>query len=196
MISVIKNYFVNANLIIPKNNESGTLWLGNYKSALDSKFLIDNNISVIINVSKDMPFIYEDIELEQTPCINHLETLRIPVDDSRTEKDIILMEQYYPIAIPFVLQKLIIENKNVLIHCHAGAQRSSSLVVAILYVILLNSYMSSYIFNLKCDPHCVTKEELMKCIINYVLERRPQSFTFGYRINFKKSLERYFQVTI
>ena len=44
------NFINNQDLII-KN-----LWLGNHKSSLDKEFLLNNNIKLIINLSKDLPF--------------------------------------------------------------------------------------------------------------------------------------------
>ena len=44
------NLINNQDLII-KN-----LWLGNHKSSVDKDFLTKNNIKLIINLSKDLPF--------------------------------------------------------------------------------------------------------------------------------------------
>lgn len=127
---MIFNYFENVNNIIPgddnvnnkgpkfNNIVSGQVWLGNMKSALNPQFLKDNNISVIINCSVDIPFIF-DITDPHEFGIAELETFRIPVYDSLLEDDIRIMEQYLSKVLPFLLKKLLKEKKNILIHCHA-----------------------------------------------------------------------------
>ena len=93
MMSYISNILENVNLIIPENKKSGALWLGNYKSALDPVFLKDNNVSVIINCSVDLPYIYDILDKEGHG-LNKLESFRIPVYDSLLDHDIYIMEQY------------------------------------------------------------------------------------------------------
>jgi len=39
-----------------------------------------------------------------------------------------------------------------------------------------------------------SKNELMKRIIKYIIKRRPQAFSWGLRVNFKSSLERFFNI--
>ena len=190
MMSYINNFFENANEIIPRNPKSGSLWLGNYKSALDPVFLKNNNISVIINCSVDLPYIYDILD-QENHGLNKLETFRIPVYDSLLDHDIYIMEQYYHTVLPFILKKLIGERKNVLIHCHAGAQRSASVVAAILFILIDNEIMDIDGLENKSD-----KSKLMKKIIEYILSKRPRVFSYGFRVNFKKSLESFFAIEI
>ena len=163
----------NADLIIKESENSGALWLGNYKASIDANFLIDNNISVIINCTKDIPYAFD--------C-NLIEYFRIPVNDSQSEEDMVTMERYFSIVLPFIFNKLITEHKNVLVHCHAGAQRSACVVAAILFII---------------DRHINGEPEIdtMHKVINYIVKKRPIAFKYGIRINFKKSLESYFEFT-
>ena len=116
----------NANLIIKRTKDNGNLWLGNMKAALNLEFLVDNNISVIINVSPDIPYVHEIMDPEmlckqnKNYCgLRQLESMRIPVFDSLLPHDIYLMEQYLPHVLPFIIQKLHKEKKNVLVHCFA-----------------------------------------------------------------------------
>jgi len=76
MISYINSLFENVNNIIPETKKSGALWLGNYKSALDPVFLKDNNISVIINCSVDLPYIYDILD-PANHGLNKLETFTL-----------------------------------------------------------------------------------------------------------------------
>lgn len=179
--------FENANLIIPETSSNGTLWLGNYKSALDIEFIKQNNISVIVNCSVDLPYIYDIIDVN-SHGLSKLETFRIPVYDSLLDHDIYIMEQYYHTVIPFIIKKLLKEHKNILVHCHAGAQRSASVVAAVLYVLIDNNIM---LFN---EINYSSKDKLMKNIIKYILAKRPRAFSYGFRVNFKKSLETFFNI--
>jgi len=182
------NILDNANLIIPETPSYGSLWLGNYKSALDAQFIKNNNISVIVNCSVDLPYIYDIIDVN-SHGLSKLETFRIPVYDSLLDHDIYIMEQYYHTVIPFIIKKLLKEHKNVLVHCHAGAQRSASVVAAVLYVLIDNDIMSFK----EIDSYS-SKNKLMKNIIKYILLKRPRAFSYGFRVNFKKSLETFFNI--
>ena len=189
MMPYISSLFENVNMIIPENSQSGSLWLGNYKSALDPVFLKDNKISVIINCSADLPYIYDILD-PANHGLNKLETFRIPVYDSLLDHDIYIMEQYYHTVLPFILKKLLTERKNVLVHCHAGAQRSASVVAAVLFVLIDNDIMT-----FDKLPNRPDKSKLMKKIIAYILEKRTRAFSYGFRVNFKKSLENFFNLT-
>ena len=190
MMPYINSLFDNVNMIIPDNKKSGALWLGNYKSALDPLFLKENDISVIINCSADLPYVYDIVD-PANHGLDKLETFRIPVYDSLLDHDIYIMEQYYHTVLPFILKKLLTEHKNILIHCHAGAQRSASVVAAVLFVLIDNDIMT--FDNL---PNRSDKSKLMKKIIAYILEKRPRAFSYGFRVNFKKSLETFFGIEL
>jgi hypothetical protein len=193
-MSYIQTLLENANCIIPRNKKSGALWLGNYKSSLDPVFLKDNNISVIINCTIDLPYVYEILDPEKHG-LSKLETFRIPVYDSLLEHDIIIMEQYLSTALPFILKKLLTEHKNILVNCHAGAQRSAVCVAALLFVLVDNDIMK--LSNKKITITNINdKSKLMKEIIDYILIKRPRAFSYGFRVNFKKSLERFFNITL
>ena len=192
--NILINMFDNANKIIDKTDNNGNLWLGDYQSTLDLDFLVKNQISVIINCTPDIPYIYEVLDSKDLSKIKNLETFRIPVLDSLLEHDILLMEQYYHKVIPFILNKLIRENKNVLVNCYAGKQRSASVVAAVLYVILDNNII--YIPNLHNTSGNTAGNTAgnMNNIIKFILKKRPVAFSFGLRVNFKKSLEKFLKI--
>ena len=182
----INKMFDNVSLIIPKNNKSGALWLGNYKSALDPVFLKDNDITVVINCSVDLPYIHDILDSTQHG-LEKLETFRIPVYDSLLEQDIYIMEEYLHNVLPFILKRLLKDKKNVLVHCFAGKQRSAAVVASVLYVLVDNDIMEFENVSKTKD-----KSKLMKNIIAYILEKRPGVFSYGFRVNFKRSLESFF----
>jgi protein-tyrosine phosphatase len=188
--NIAYNMTENSNLIIPQSEKNGALWLGNYKATLDLDFLVSNNISVVVNCTPDIPYIYEVLDSSEMVNLRQLETFRIPVFDSLLDKDIYLMEQYYHIVLPFILKKLLKEKKNIIINCHAGRQRSASVVALVLYILIDNNLMSYD----KLPSKLNNKPKLMRSIIQYIQKERPQAFSFGMRVNFKKSLENFLHI--
>lgn len=168
----------NANEILPR------LWLGNYHSAHDPEFIRTNNINMIINCTKTIPFIQE---IQSN--FGLIETYRIPVNDSLLQEDFILMEKYFRVVIPLLLRKWTIEKKNILIHCHAGKQRSAIVAAALLKVLLDNNYI-----NLTEIPKGIDGNKQFEYICNYLLLKRPNVFTYGFRINFQSSFKHYFNL--
>jgi dual specificity phosphatase 12 len=179
MSGYITNYNNNISVdqIIPR------LWLGNYQAALDIDFLSKNKINLVINCTPNIPFV-------SNSNIRGIETFRIPVYDSLLEKDIILMEQYFKIIIPLLLRKYTIEKKNILIHCHAGKQRSAIVTAALLKVLVDNNYI-----NITDIPKQSNKIKQFNYIYNYMLSKRPKVFSYGFRVNFEKTYFRYFNIS-
>jgi hypothetical protein len=174
----------NASLMLSRSEKNGALWLGNSDAIIDSKFLIQNDIKVVINCTPHLPFIYETNQ--PIKGLTDLETIRLPVHDSLLDKDIYLMENYYHDILPFTLNKLINEKKNVIINCRAGRQRSASIVALVLFMIAdMTHLIETHL------PRKESKSELMRSVIKYILKKRPQSFSCGLRINFKRSLENF-----
>lgn len=159
-------FFVNANQIVPR------LWIGNFKSALDKDFITKNNINVIVNCTNDMPF----------PVLNSpVRTIRIGVDDSLLQKDILLMESYLKKIIPVLEEMYTERGSNILVHCHAGKQRSCIVVAALLYELWKSDYVGR-------------EDELREEVISHIISKRPQAFTFGLRVNFFQSFKRFSKV--
>ena len=176
------------------------LWLGNYKAALDIDFLKQNKIDLIINCTPNIPFINNEKSL-------NIETYRIPVNDSLLERDFILMEKYFKIAIPMLLQKYTIENKKILIHCHMGKQRSAILTAALLKVLIDNNHihLPEIPENIGTLPSARQgtlpnvsarqgNQKQFEYICNYLLSKRYQVFTYGLRINFEPTYKRFFKI--
>jgi protein tyrosine/serine phosphatase len=170
------NFYNDADEIIPN------IYLGNHNSALNLNFLKKNDINVIINCTKDKSFITDDVDIRP-------EMYRIPVNDSLLECDFIIMQEQLKNIVPLLLRKYTIEKKNILVHCHMGKQRSAIVVAALLKVLLDHNYLS-----LDEVPKNITSKKQFSYICNYIVKKRPQSFTFGYRINFKPSYFRFFNI--
>jgi len=94
------------------------LWLGDIFSP-NQEFIDKHNISCIINCTVSAPF----------PENNQVKfKLRVPVKDNRKLDQIYLMYQHLDVGANFIAKHL--PNNNILIHCHAGRQRSISVLAA------------------------------------------------------------------
>ncbi len=103
-----------ANLILPR------LWLGNAKASMNDDFIRQNNITVVFNCTKNLPF---------SPMIPI--KYRIPVDDNLEEEEIRNMELWSS-EIAFKMMAEYVEGKTILVHCMAGMQRSAASVAFML----------------------------------------------------------------
>ena len=93
------------------------LWIGDHYASMNKEFLLKNNISTIINCTKNFNF----IELDG------INKYRIPINDDRSdesnEKMLEYFDKYYKI-----IDNSLLNNNGILIHCHAGCQRSATLI--------------------------------------------------------------------
>ena len=96
------------------------LWIGNHIAASTHNFYIENSISCVINCTKELDFLTNKSELT---------TVRIPVDDDLSEKQVELLYLYLWKITKYIHQKLS-QYKNILVHCYAGVQRSATIVCA------------------------------------------------------------------
>jgi hypothetical protein len=103
-----------ANEIIPR------LWLGNRQASQNEFWLRQNNITVIFNATKDIPFV------SGIPSM-----YRVPVDDNLQENEIRNME-LWSWEIIFKVMNEYNKGKTILIHCAAGMQRSAAIVAMVL----------------------------------------------------------------
>lgn len=99
-----------ANEILPR------LWLGNVRASKDEDFIRENNIQVVFNCTKNLPF---------SPLIPV--KYRVPVDDNLEEDEIRNMELWSSeIAYKIIAEYK--EGRTILVHCMAGMQRSAASV--------------------------------------------------------------------
>lgn len=132
------------------------LWVGDMKSAVDINFMKRHNIRAVINCTPDVPMMFSGVDY-----------MKLKMNDTLKQQDIEDMIKYLPHAVKFIYDKRR-EGKNVLVHCHAGMQRSATIVVA---------YLSA-----------VHKLKLLDAAL-IVINKRPQAFHYGKHMNFSKSLE-------
>ena len=142
------------------------LWVGNDYASRDYIFLQQQRIGAVLNCTPDI-----NNELAK-PQVGSLEYMRINVNDNG--QDTAKMINYLPHAVSFIYKNLVLDQKNVFVHCHAGIQRSCIIIAAYL---------------------CKTENLSPEVAIKRVLERRPVAFGNGSRINFKQALEEYYNNT-
>lgn len=104
----------NANEILPN------IWLGNLYSSKDESFLTHFKIKLVINCTKHniIPYFYDKLGII---CY------RLPVYDQKDPGNNEIFLNYKNQLID-VIHQYINQNKPVLIHCYAGAQRSATLL--------------------------------------------------------------------
>ncbi len=110
----------NADLIIPR------LWIGNAKAAADREFLRKENITVVFNCTKTLPFD------DSVPY-----RYRIAVDDNLEPTEIqFMIDSAEDIAYNMLREYKL--GRGILVHCHAGMQRSCA-ATAIFLMLLRQS---------------------------------------------------------
>jgi hypothetical protein len=166
--------------------------LGDSNCALDPKFISDNGIEVIINCTPNVAFLTDQCSEADLLVHHKLENLRLPVYDSQLEKDFLLMQHYFTFILPYLFDKYTKENKTILIHCFAGKQRSAILVAALLKLLLDANYPME--LQIEDANESLSQSEQLQIISDFIRSKRPQAFTFGYRTNFRKTYERFFNI--
>lgn len=96
------------------------IYLGNINISQNKSFLEKNSIDVVVNCSKDIPFLS-----------NITKNYRIAVDDNLSHSSIIIMFRYIKKLIP-IINKHLLKKETILIHCRAGMQRSATFLAALL----------------------------------------------------------------
>lgn len=146
----IKKHENDVDMIIPN------LWLGNKKAALDEKFIKDNNIKYIVNVTDGIhcPFSF-------------ITYYHIPIKDKKMcdnqSKD--SMINYIDNAMDFILKGLQ-NNEGVLVHCRKGHHRSANIVVIFLMKFLKIGYIPAIIYINNIRPYSLRRKT---CINKWVL---------------------------
>lgn len=120
--SLLQNKPGNADCIIDSNEKTnkGGLWIGNWRASKDVKWLLNNEITLVITI---MPELYAQNDLLQ---VNKIRQEIFHCDDS---KDFNISKYFSP---SFLLIDKALQEGNVLIHCGAGISRSCSLTIAYL----------------------------------------------------------------
>jgi protein tyrosine phosphatase len=156
------------------------LFLGSIESSQNFDFIKNNNISVIVNCSKDIvdsfslnllkPIENAPIDVQNWLYENsyYIKYYRIPVDDNGKDQEI---ENFYEYTINllYIIKNEYDKNKKILVHCLAGNQRSASFICAFIMLYKNISLNDS---------------------IKILLDKKPNVFFFGSNINFIEALKK------
>jgi hypothetical protein len=106
-----------AHQIVPR------LWLGDRHASMDAAFLRRNNITVVFNCTKDLPF-HPGVPTK----------VRVPVNDDLKAVEINNLGAWAPEIVCKVLGEYK-KGRSILIHCFAGMQRSAAVMAMVLLVL-------------------------------------------------------------
>jgi protein-tyrosine phosphatase len=113
-------------MVFTANEIFTNLWLGDIRDSRNSEFI--NSIDVVINCTKNLPFIN-----------NSKKSIRVSVEDNLEKEEIASLYKYLEPITKFIHVQLV-NNKKVFVHCYAGKQRSASVVCAYLMKFMDLSY--------------------------------------------------------
>lgn len=133
------------------------LWIGNKAASTDREFLAKHKITAVFNCTKNLIF---------DSTVKH--QYRVPLDDNLEPEEIRNMELWGPeiaYKIATEMRRIAVAGEAVLVHCHAGMQRSAGSVA--LYLISIKG---------------LSADKAMAAI----KEKRPIAFTP--RANFEKAI--------
>jgi predicted protein tyrosine phosphatase len=149
------NIIVSADEILPG------LWLGNEAASQSASFMKKHKIGLIVNATKHIP----------SKFLGKIHYIRVPVNDpgihSGDNEDVDIMRISLPLVLAYIY-KFRRAGKNVLVHCHAGAQRSAIIVAAYL---LFRKHAKN-----------------INDAINQVIKHRGIAFFGGSSVNFRRAL--------
>lgn len=139
---------MSANEIIPN------LFLGDITASQSRDFIKSMNINVVVNCSKNISFLKDE----------KYKKIRVPVHDNLKEEEISNMTKWSASIVRQIWDEYS-KGSTILVHCHAGMQRSAAVVA--MFLIFYQRY---------------THKEA----IEYIQKRRP--IAFQPRPNFYKSI--------
>lgn len=138
------------------------IYIGNIQASQNKQFFDSENIKAVLNCTFSLPNFY---------CHNpDIEYLRIPVHDNDAQRDWYYFYTFFPVATEFIYKNAVIENKNILIHCNQGKQRSATVLAA---------YLIKF-YEIDIPSAC-----------NQILKYFPGAFNDGQHLNFNSSLQKW-----
>jgi protein-tyrosine phosphatase len=168
-----QSYVVSMDEIVPG------IYVGNEAASQDVDNLRANRIGAIVNCTKHIKF--PDIDIPK---------FRVPVNDpglirTMQQSDMQMMFLILPQVLQFIHEHHK-KNKRILIHCHAGMQRSACVCAAYIcrYIIYPNIVGGS-------TPTSAHKRDAMNRAITITIANRPIAFDDGRSINYKPVLDKF-----
>lgn len=112
--------------MFPPRQILSRVWIGGYDTARNSDFMRRHNIGLIINCTRHIDSSFSD----------SIPTYRIPIDDSPEWTGV--LRSHIEGVVEVMHRTLTRTKKGILVHCHAGVSRSSTVVAS--YLILKKGY--------------------------------------------------------
>lgn len=107
------------------------VYLSGCEASVNARFLELTDIMMVINCSNDQPFV--------SPRNPNTEYYKIPIEDNLKVREVRKMKHVLPPVVNWI-ERAVAQDKRVLVHCHAGRQRSATIVAAYL---LKKGYVST-----------------------------------------------------
>lgn len=105
--------------MFPPKQVVDNIWIGGYDTAVNATFMQNNNIRLIVNCTKHVA----------SPFAEFIPTYRIPIQDHLAWQE--TFREHIANALS-AMNRALNNHGAVLVHCHAGVSRSSTLVAAYL----------------------------------------------------------------
>ena len=147
------------------------VWVGSQATAANGNFLKKNNIKLVVNCSKDIPK-YSDIPM-----------LRVPVHDASFDAD--KMGKYLSLA-STAIRDVTRYKGNVLIHCHAGMNRSATVCAAYLMTIKGMTGKEAMEAIRKAKPECFHPFNFKSSLTEYEKKLRANGVIKNKKVTNKK----------
>jgi hypothetical protein len=155
------------------------IWVGNQAAAASCSFVNSHGFTLIVNCTSHLPNYHERCgNAHRYPYVRYL---RIPVGDPgppetpgwQGAQDVDLMYRMMPVICRKILEERQRGGK-VLIHCHAGMQRSAGLA-------------AGYIMRYCCNPGW-NQPTRYRVAVDVLVRNRPVAFFGGSSVNFRGAL--------
>ena len=174
----INNYISSYTEIVPG------LWLSNEAASQDVNFIRKHDIRFIVNCTKKIPNKFANTHFPQARYVRLSVNDPGPLTTPSRNQDNIDMITLIPYAVQLIhlaLQR----GESVLVHCHAGAQRSASVVIY--YLMQYGKFaLGPAYYRASVDER---KRMLYSAAKNYVVSKRPVVYYGGMNNNFKFAME-------
>lgn len=160
------------------------LWIGNQASSQNVKWLDSKGIKTVINATKHLPFVGGRVGI------------RIPVNDpgpfnDLNQEDVATMYRALPCAVDMLHHSL--GKGAVLVHCHAGMQRSAAVITG---------YLAKYYFHNLDNPAKggdgqadLSNDKAVNALFeksrNFLHKKRAKVFYQNWYVNFEKAIKQY-----
>ena len=148
------------------------LYLGNFYSGIDKKFIQSKNITLVINCSHRLPFLKSiPVNIDNTidygtNNIEQTRSYRFAVNDIQNKTNTCIFKKQLPKVVE-IIKKEIENGGNVLVHCKHGISRSATVIAY---------YTMKYLG--------LTRKQALK----FVKSKRGCAFKFDYISNFYDAL--------